>query len=299
MFFIIIWLLFGLLCAVIAANKNKSVGAAVLSGIIFGPFALIYYIFASSEEEEEDTEPKSIRNHDLRKCDCGAPISNDDQYCQECGEKVKPTTKECPNCSTINRISAKFCSECRFDFYAKPKKTKSTTPKKNLPKEKENKSLLIFGLIIGIIVLITLIIALVSNLNKNTYTTTPVEQGNSINTPKTTTQSYSNPTTDTKERKVTFGADKYSDGYVAFMVGVFDKQGNCDWVNGDLTVTVMNQEGKVLTEKVYKNLKKADYTCINEDDSSEIYIGTLITQAYMVKFNYIINGKSYSGTEYV
>ena len=46
-------IIFGILCALIASNKNRSVGVAALCGSVFGIFALIYYIAVSKNEKEK------------------------------------------------------------------------------------------------------------------------------------------------------------------------------------------------------------------------------------------------------
>ena len=106
--FIIIWLLFGLLCAIIASSKNKNVGMAILGGILFGPFALLYYIFASSEKTSREEEEKEVCSN------CESQVSISDKFCPECGLKVKEEQDKiiCPKCHFKNREDIKFCTKC-------------------------------------------------------------------------------------------------------------------------------------------------------------------------------------------
>lgn len=50
----IIWILMSGLCALLAKDKNRSVGLAILCGLLFGVFAVIYYIAVGKKECDED-----------------------------------------------------------------------------------------------------------------------------------------------------------------------------------------------------------------------------------------------------
>ena len=45
--FILIWLLFGAVCYLLAKNKNRNEWVAAIMGALFGVFALIYYAVVS------------------------------------------------------------------------------------------------------------------------------------------------------------------------------------------------------------------------------------------------------------
>lgn len=53
--FVIFWLLFGGCCFAIAKNKNRNEWVALICGILFGIFALIYYIVVDKKKVESDT----------------------------------------------------------------------------------------------------------------------------------------------------------------------------------------------------------------------------------------------------
>ena len=50
--YIIFWLLFGGCCFAIAKNKNRNEWVALGCGVLFGVFALIYYIVVDKKKEE-------------------------------------------------------------------------------------------------------------------------------------------------------------------------------------------------------------------------------------------------------
>lgn len=47
--FIICWLLFGVVCYCLAEKKNKNTTWAVVGGVLFGIFAVIYYLLCDPE----------------------------------------------------------------------------------------------------------------------------------------------------------------------------------------------------------------------------------------------------------
>jgi len=47
------WILWPILCYNLAAARNRDTGAAVIWGIIFGLFAVLYYATASKIEKKE------------------------------------------------------------------------------------------------------------------------------------------------------------------------------------------------------------------------------------------------------
>lgn len=67
---------------VIAKAKNKDLGNALGAVLLFGVFALIYYIFIPAGKEiTESVIEKRV-------------------YCSKCGIKSKTGTKFCPDCGT-------------------------------------------------------------------------------------------------------------------------------------------------------------------------------------------------------
>lgn len=100
--YVLIWII---PCMIIASAKNKSVGMAFIASLLFGAFALIYYIFAGREQPKE-------QKYTIKCTECGAEVSDSDKYCPECGDKFKEDGIECPKCKTLNKENVKFCTKC-------------------------------------------------------------------------------------------------------------------------------------------------------------------------------------------
>ena len=109
-------------------------------------------------------------------------------------------------------------------------------------------------------------------------------------------ESKSTDSSSKNNRKVTFSADKYRDGYLAIMLSMFDASGNCDWIVGDLKLDIKSKDGRLITSKNFESVQKSNYMCANSDFTSEIYIGTDISNVYQVDYVFTANAESYSGT---
>jgi len=70
MIIVILWLIFGAICYLLAEKKGRDKRIGFLAGILFGVFALIYYLLVS--------EPGKI--------------------CPFCKEKIKKDATVCPHC---------------------------------------------------------------------------------------------------------------------------------------------------------------------------------------------------------
>lgn len=98
---------------IIAKAKNKSVLNAFFGSLLFGIFALIYYIFARSE-------PPKQEKHTLKCTGCGAKVSDSDKYCPGCGAHFKEKGIECPKCKTHNKEEVKYCTKCGYKLIKEP-----------------------------------------------------------------------------------------------------------------------------------------------------------------------------------
>ena len=116
------------------------------------------------------------------------------------------------------------------------------------------------------------------------------DYSSSYNTQKRTSTGI----TQIDKRAVEFRAEKYSDGNLAIMLSIFDKNGNCDWVNGDLEVVIKDRNDNTLSTKKFNSVSKASYMCVNSDSTSEIYVGTDISKVYKVSFIFNANSETYS-----
>lgn len=109
-------------------------------------------------------------------------------------------------------------------------------------------------------------------------------------------ESKSTDSSSNKNRKVTFSADKYRDGYLAIMLSMFDANGNCNWIVGDLKLDIKSKDGSLIASKNFKSVQKSNYMCANSDSTSEIYIGADISNVYQIEYTFTANAESYSGT---
>jgi hypothetical protein len=59
MTFLIIWILFGIGCAIYASNKNRSVAGWFILGMLLGPFGLIFILLLQPLPKFEQTNSPS------------------------------------------------------------------------------------------------------------------------------------------------------------------------------------------------------------------------------------------------
>ena len=100
----------GLLCLVVAREKNKNPGLWLLLGFLLS--IVSFFILMNIPSSEENTSGCPICNHKVgwkdRYCsNCGellkgAQIENfKNNYCTNCGKKIKIEYKFCPNCGRL------------------------------------------------------------------------------------------------------------------------------------------------------------------------------------------------------
>lgn len=82
---VIIWLLFGIISAVVGSNKGRSGCGWFILGILLGPLGLILALVVPPDQAE--LEVRQILDGTKRRC----PI---------CAELVKPEAKKCHYCGS-------------------------------------------------------------------------------------------------------------------------------------------------------------------------------------------------------
>ncbi len=93
--YVAIWLSFGLVAAIIASSKGRSVGGWFFLGLLLGPFSLVVGFLPSISSVSESRAQRIGESGDYKKCPfCAEVVRREAIKCKHCGSEIPATPIE-------------------------------------------------------------------------------------------------------------------------------------------------------------------------------------------------------------